>query len=434
MCGILGVIVGKGQRSDAAGNFLRQGLVVGMLRGADSTGMLQVMGDNLKVHKATQDGYTFSQMKKTEGLLSTAAAADVTIVHHRAATRGAVCYDNAHPFEHELETSHVIGVHNGTIPAFGTHVDGKEFSVDSDWLYYQIAKHGATKALSDVSGAYALLWYDVGQNLIRMASNLERPLHFAYVKGENTTLIASELEMLYWLATRNKAQIEQPLYVPKGKIISVRRGGDVRDLMVEDIPEKSYSYGRYQSKWDSSKYGPPAIKEFGIEMNTVMDFFPSSPHGNFISPVVGDVLKDDGTVIAATMPYVPPAALESLRTTGTCRVKASGSEAFMKPDGSSGRRLIVYQTVAAAVSEPETAPTSIALVEIPEEDSEGPFVRGPRGRQLTKKRYLELVKDGCGSCSKDLGLKDAEDLGWVYGDSPLCKECMEDMTAAVYLK
>lgn len=62
MCGIVGVVNGKGAtsvRSDVC-KYMEHGTLTGMLRGADSTGMFQVSpSGGVKMHKLPVDGYMF---------------------------------------------------------------------------------------------------------------------------------------------------------------------------------------------------------------------------------------------------------------------------------------------------------------------------------------------------------------------------------------
>lgn len=412
-----------------------------MLRGEDSTGLLQVArSDAFKVLKGPVDGYTFGQLGKVKSALDSVHTTSATIVHHRAATHGSVCYDNTHPFEHKTDSEHVVGVHNGTIHAFSRSQDDRKFDVDSDWLYYNIAKKGAAEALSDVNGAYALLWYEAVSKRFRMASNLERPLHFAYVKGEDSMLIASELEMLYWLATRNKLAIEAPLYVPKDKIISVDKDKSVRDTRVEDIPEKkyirttTYTPRTQASLQTGSEYGPQQIAEFGFVKNETAEFFYTSkardatPHG--IS-IYGEAINANGQVMDAVILHSNETTAYNISKALTCNVSVVGVQNFISPNNKQDHRLIVYP-VAAEMEEEEEPLALIPMEDDGVEEDAVPLVMGPRGRQIPVTRYMELVKTGCGCCSKDLGLRDADDLGWVGNDSPLCKECVEDISQQVY--
>jgi hypothetical protein len=72
--------------------------------------------------------------------------------HTRAATRGSVIDKNAHPFKF----GRIIGAHNGIVVA------PKEYPVDSMYLFDALSKAGGDyqKALADISGYWALSWFD----------------------------------------------------------------------------------------------------------------------------------------------------------------------------------------------------------------------------------------------------------------------------------
>lgn len=220
---------------------MRDGCIVGVLRGSDSTGIAQINSQwATRILKAPIDGVSFAGSKKVDTALGNTDSNIATILHHRAATHGSIKYDNCHPFEHETVDGNIItGVHNGTVHGFLKKEDGLEFEVDSDWLYYRISRDGAEKALGDLtSGAYALVWSDMKARTIRMAGNGERPIHFAPVLGKNIILVASEVHMLAWLANRNGMKIEKPFYPSPGTIITFDPAKDVRDFATTQILKK----------------------------------------------------------------------------------------------------------------------------------------------------------------------------------------------------
>lgn len=63
-------------------------------------------------------------------------------------------------------------------------------------------------ALSLLNGTFALVWHDRRTNKLYMTRNSERDLGYAYVKGKNMLMFASEWPMLSWLAWRNGIDLE----------------------------------------------------------------------------------------------------------------------------------------------------------------------------------------------------------------------------------
>lgn len=214
MCGIVGVVNGKSFRnvSSKITGYMRDAMIVDSLRGADSTGMFQRSKNNKNRvwwHKKAVNGLAFSSDPVTVGLLRDADDSAFTIVHNRAATRGEVSDENAHPFEaYGEDGSWLMGVHNGTITGWEAAPDAKNYKVDSAWALAQIAEHGV-EAFKKIQGAYTFVWYgDREGETINMIRNYARPMYVAYVKDQERLLFASEYMMMVWLAQRNELSLE----------------------------------------------------------------------------------------------------------------------------------------------------------------------------------------------------------------------------------
>ena len=117
---------------------------------------------------------------------------NVIIGHNRWATQGAINHRNAHPFT--FDTLH--GVHNGTLRNQYLLDDAKDFEVDSENIYYHMARNGVADTVANLNGAYALVWYDSMDNTLNMVRNAERPMFFAYTEDDKTIFWASEAWML----------------------------------------------------------------------------------------------------------------------------------------------------------------------------------------------------------------------------------------------
>lgn len=215
MCGIVGIINGtKNRNADGRiSGYLRDAIVANTLRGFDSTGIVQASKNPkhlVYTEKATVDGLGFLRIKKNETFIRDADDTAFTFVHNRAATRGAVTEENAHPFQHTNDNGDwMIGVHNGTLTGW---TSSDEFKVDSDWALSQIAYDGAD-AFEKFDGAYAFVWYGEreGVKVINMARNSQRPMFVAYVKDTNRMLFASEHLMMVWLADRNNLKLDDEI-------------------------------------------------------------------------------------------------------------------------------------------------------------------------------------------------------------------------------
>lgn len=242
MCGIFGIVSdGKVDHTIKRKliDYMKMACVVGIVRGDDSTGMFQI-DKNLKIyqHKLPISGYFFAGDKRAQFLMNRADDALITIGHHRAATVGDISRENCHPFEHFDAKRLLIGVHNGRVWSSKSEEDGKKFDVDSDWMLYRMFRDTAPKALGELDGDIATVWYE-NDSRLRMFSNGKRSLHWAYVRGANAMLVASEHEMIYWCANKAGLDIEESFWKPSSdKNIVVIDPNAVRDFELVKVIEK----------------------------------------------------------------------------------------------------------------------------------------------------------------------------------------------------
>lgn len=204
MCGIVGYLTSKNKIDYE--KFFKQALVADTIRGMDSTGIIVGEPKGTTFYKKAVNGIDFLDMKPAEKMINAVPANRrvFMIGHNRAATVGNVVSANAHPFQH----GSVVGVHNGTLRQFHRLEKSRDFGTDSEALYYNLSKRPLDETLSDVKGAYALVWYDSDEDSVNIIRNDERPLWIGKVKDEDTVLWASEAGMLRWLALRNGITLE----------------------------------------------------------------------------------------------------------------------------------------------------------------------------------------------------------------------------------
>lgn len=164
-------------------------LMLDTIRGVDSTGIAYVDDDGgVSVVKAPIPAPEFIRSGYYERF--NRANKRVIIGHNRAATKGKVNYKNAHPFEFE----HIVGAHNGTLREYSALKSDHE--VDSEKLFYALDKHGPEEVIPQISGAWALTWFDSRNHTINFLHNGERDFHYTFSEDEATIFWASEDWML----------------------------------------------------------------------------------------------------------------------------------------------------------------------------------------------------------------------------------------------
>lgn len=211
MCGLVG-IAGAGINIWDL-DVLKDLVFFSSTRGTDSVGVFQgrTKGgwnnkDHLEliVHKEVIDPVAFVRRiknDKKEKLLNTVTA-DFIAVHTRAATKGWITEENAHPFEF----SKIVGMHNGTI-------HDKKYSdkdkTDSELFLKDINDNGTVSVLRTLSygAAYAIVMLDKETGEIIFARNDQRPLWVCVHEKRDVMYWASEEWMLKAAMEKNKEKI-----------------------------------------------------------------------------------------------------------------------------------------------------------------------------------------------------------------------------------
>lgn len=209
MCGIVAVIRSEGTRYSAdAEKFFRNALFCDTLRGFDSTGVIAVPTDarnHVETFKKAIAAPDFIETRAAKRIMSNMGRCSFMIGHNRAATKGLVNSQNAHPFVH----GDIVGVHNGTLTSYHNLPDYQKFDVDSDALIHAIDELGEDEAIKRANGAFALIWYNTASEELKIIRNAQRPLCYGISNDDQEILVASEMGMLYWLAFRNNIKLDK---------------------------------------------------------------------------------------------------------------------------------------------------------------------------------------------------------------------------------
>ena len=210
MCGHVG-IAGNLELKDES--TMKRLLLYDFFRGMDSTGLAGIRHANqtAQIAKVASHPIDLFDSKKFDKAL-TASACSAFIGHNRAATKGHVNSNNAHPYEFD----HIVGAHNGTL-SVQSHIAlenslGETYEVDSQAIFAHIAKFGIHETMPLLQGAWALVWYDSVLNTINFLRNKERSFWYASTKDNRKILWASEWPMIHAAVTLATPSQKYDLY------------------------------------------------------------------------------------------------------------------------------------------------------------------------------------------------------------------------------
>lgn len=231
------------------------------LRGSDSTGIIQYAKsglDSIKRLNGPTGLFVQEEYKTWENKLL--REGKFAFSHCRAATKGTVTIENAHPFYiprdkvgTEAETGITL-IHNGTLPHQSTLPDYHMFDVDSKWLAHCIAELGMEDALGAIVGPISTMWFDSKDNTFNIYTNGERPLFWTETKG-GALVFNSEAANLTWLLDRAGEEFDVPVPVNKHEVWTFS-GPDFLTAKVTKITKRptvvSHSgglYGEYKGEY-----------------------------------------------------------------------------------------------------------------------------------------------------------------------------------------
>ena len=465
MCGIVGFISGAGKSGwpQDRVTFLRQGLVVDTLRGFDSTGVFTVDAgaatEPAYWEKDVLSGPDFVQHKDFQKMVSNASDLRAAIGHNRAATKGAVTSDNAHPFQ----VGNITLVHNGTL----SYLSGlplspykdkqlKGVDVDSEVIAHNLAHKPIEEWYEDLVGAWALVWHDASDGSINMVRNAQRPLHIAKVEKEDTILIASEADMLSFVSRRARINIEDIYLLGLDTLFKWKPDTPVMSPVttkLQTYPQSYASRGGYgqQNVAGSRRSAYQSVPFTATESDKVflcgkmrdiptehqlllmnkdlepadrLEFSPwEIPRERGSVPVWGwlDEAESPALVIGC-----PDYAIDTVGTKTKWVVRPltvtypdNGSVSELCEDGIVICKYVQIKSTAPPARKPKE-----------DKDEEGHhrlYAVGKDGVRLTIEEFRDKTRDGCAYCMDNISFFDDLDITWTGEGRPVCAKCTEDM-------
>jgi predicted glutamine amidotransferase len=462
MCGIVGYITQEKVRGqNDRRKFIDQALIAGTVRGDDSTGVFSVThdlprGESADWLKNVGDGYSFVVSKEYQERYGLQAKTDnyrCIIGHGRSATVGTVTTENAHPFQEGPITL----VHNGTLDTTWhmgkSMADLKEegVQVDSHVIAHNLAAtEDAASVISKLDGAYALIWHDARDESINIVRNDRRPLHMLFATCEDTILIASEAEMLYWLAKRNTFMIGKVVTPKANELLKFTPGSSVPEVTVVPFyqaPRTTHSAWMARTAGSTSGgaagTSPPPWKDkqswpkvpADMELALMEHDLDADMELRFDLTRIQQVLGRTHAVVSG-LAYHPEGdpingVIHGLDYNAICDALDKEETWTVRPVGvqylESDTPLLILKLVSRAYIPGKATPPRPAVIPRLAGRGTHEYVPGPGGEWIPVHEWLHCTADGCCQCGGDINADEAEEIQWVNNYSqPMCVGCIEE--------
>lgn len=237
MCGLFGAQSRTLSTSEI--DALKELGVMASLRGRDSTGIgivhkqkgkENLYGYRLKKHPTNATDFLYSR------IIDEYIKEYVPFViagHCRWATVGSINKTNSHPFLY----GSIIGMHNGTVPAYRPDKAKEETESDSSNLFKFMSENNAEEAIvKGKDGAMALVWIDLRTKTINFFRNKDRPLFHSKTSSQ-ALYWSSEAGAINYINIRSHINFDTPTAFDTNKIYTYELGG-LEPVKVTDLTEK----------------------------------------------------------------------------------------------------------------------------------------------------------------------------------------------------
>lgn len=416
MCGLVGLVrANQSGTTEEFKKFMHLLLLVDQIRGYNSTGFFAVhekhnpKKDDPICYKKALNATDFLDLPFTQKMLSDLRNLTVFAGHNRYATKGHVINSHAHPFN----VGKITLMHNGTINYFGKYnTEMKNVPVDSLALTALIDQHGMIPALKEVSGAYALVFYDGNDDSLNIIRNPDRPLFLA--KTPFGYAWASEAWMLYAAAAFSGVKINELAEIPEYTLhkFSIERTKTLPDVTLHitsceaDLKKVTPIYpgthhnshgGRYTDHYKKNNnplvvvpgatqiiHDPEKIlKKLGVKRDEIVEIDIDEFQGNsdkgigaFWGNAFGSLVEDPNVPVMCSQ--IPREFYEMLEEGGNYHVYGRVLTGFRRPDHRINSRVETteYLTIMDVYAEEEDKASNTMVKIVPSRSSQ-------RGESIT---------------------------------------------------
>jgi predicted glutamine amidotransferase len=259
MCGIVGVISwNKNQFFTPQQKVFKNLLYLDAFRGEDGTGVFGVnKSGNVDMIKTKDPSgifvYSPEYIAFEKAMFN---SYNIVVGHNRKATVGKIEDATAHPFI----SGNVVMVHNGKLQNHKKYYDTE---VDSEALckYLEAHEDNLPQAVSELDGAFSVVWYNAKTQKFRFWRNNERPMYHAnvgptiYFSSERSILVASLIRASVTFQDKDISELSSGIIHTLDMSKNNLKWGaeDVPEKPVKELPKSTYygeSYCRGNGVYD----------------------------------------------------------------------------------------------------------------------------------------------------------------------------------------
>lgn len=476
MCGIVGFI-GKKPPVKYTGTekkrFMWEGLYSVALRGMDATGIAFIRDAQKQptVYKRALPAYDFLQSRMIDKILTDCDQSVAVLGHTRAATRGWISDENAHPFQFD----HITLVHNGHVNNYRGLRAKTDSEVDSAHVAAALAERDELEVLSELSGDFAFVYHNAKEGTVNIARNDGRPLFWASVAGWDGYAFCSELEMLGFLLARQGLKIkEQQMVYPEPNFLykfDITEAAKGVAYVAVPFPQKKTTTTvplgtggntaagigttkEVKDRIDLYRSKIRTIKKAAVD-NIVTNSRPASERATEKATrrLKELKIKFNGTWGARPRDWIPypfdkDRGVMVVEFIGQLKgilgeVHNISEETFDVMFELNHSAIVIPVNVRSYAKKElivccELESKQAALMEDTIKRRNSPvsvLLRGPGGRMLSRQGFLELTKHGCAQCGGHISESFANKVRWTRGTppEPFCHVCSEDERNAPWL-
>jgi len=303
-------------------------------------------------------------------------------------------------------------------------VDTIKHDVDSNAIAHALSEHSAVDVLSDINGAYAIVWHDANTKRLSLVRNKERPLAIGLDVENKRVMFASEKNMLHMVAMRKDIKFKELFYIPEDVIFSFDKNSYDYDEI--SVPKKTAKIYSLPNKEEPKKIG---TSNFGKEGRVIMVTSKSS----------GEKFALDDEVVFTIKEIIPFQTRGSLtnKAEDMCHVFGTieGAPEIEVASMWKGKEETLYQydkwcgtlkTINRASNELQKKhfEWSFYLSGMTQVDTISTF----DGWVVTTAEFKEMTQSGCDCCKAPIELSDANETYFI-DNYVFCPKCSPDVFA-----